>query len=167
MSTISESNLPGVGHKFQIETTSGDRLIVVIHDDGRRELYHYYRKNLDKAISVLTLTDGEARQIAGIIGGLTYVPKTLPSTEVVLDDLVIEWFTIEPDSIAVGKSIADMQARSKSGASIVSIIEPNNEKRVNPLPGTVINAGATLIIAGDRANLQKLKKLLVYGDVSG
>ena len=28
MSTISESNLPGVGRKFQIETTSGDRLII-------------------------------------------------------------------------------------------------------------------------------------------
>ena len=167
MSTISESNLPGVGHKFQVETTSGDRLIIVIHDDGRRELYHYNRKNLDKAVSVLILTDGEARQIAGIVGGLTYVPKSLPSTEVVLDDLVIEWFTMDAESTAVGRTIAEMQARSKSGASIVSIIEPNNEKRVNPLPTTVINAGATLIIAGDRANLTKLKKLLVYGDVSG
>ncbi len=165
MSTISESNLPGVGHKFQVETTTGDRLIIVIHDDGRRELYHYDRKNLEKAASVLILTDGEARQIAGIVGGLTYVPKSLPSTEVVLDDLVLEWFTIEPDSVAVGKTIADMQARSKSGASIVSIIEPNNEKRVNPLPNTLINAGATLIIAGDRTNLKKLKKLLVFGDI--
>ena len=164
MSMISEANLPGVGRKFQVETNSGDRLIIVIHDDGHRELYHYNRKNLDRAASVLTLTDGEARQIAGIIGGLTYVPKALPSTEVVLDDLVLEWFTIESDAISVGKTIADVQARTKSGASIVSIIEPNNEKRVNPLPSTLINEGATLIIAGDRTNLNKLKKILVYGD---
>lgn len=165
MSTISESNLPGVGWKFQIETNSGDRLIVVIHDDGHRELYYYHRKNLEKAASVLTLTDGEARQIAGIIGGLTYVPKALPSTEVVLDDLVLEWFTIEPEYASAGRTIADMQPRTKSGASIVSIIEPDNEKRVNPLPGTIINAAATLIIAGDRANLNKLKKILILGDI--
>ncbi len=165
MSTISESNLPGVGRKFQVETTSGDRLIVVIHDDGHRELYHFSRKDLDRAASVLVLTDGEARQIAGIIGGLTYVPKALPSSEVVLDDLVLEWFTIEAEAVSAGKTIADMQARTKSGASIVSIIEPNNEKRVNPLPSTVINAGATLIIAGDRTNLNRLKKVLVYGDI--
>lgn len=160
MSTISESNLPGVGRKFQIETTSGDRLIVVIHDDGRRELYHYDRTQLDRADSVLTLTDGEARQIAGIIGGLTYVPKALESTEVVLDDLVLEWFKIENSFATVGKTIREIQARTVTGASIVSIIEPNQVKRINPEADTAINADATFILAGDRANIKRLKKLL-------
>lgn len=163
MSTISESTLPGVGRKFQIETTSGDRLIVVIHDDGRRELYHYDRKELTRADSVLTLTDGEARQIAGIIGGLTYVPKALESTEVVLDDLVLEWFKIEPRFASVRKTIREIQARTASGASIVSIIEPNQVKRINPEADTVINAGATFILAGDRSSIKKLKRLLMDG----
>lgn len=163
MSTISESNLPGIGRKFQIETASGDRLIVVIHDDGRRELYHYDRKALDRADSVLTLTDGEARQIAGIIGGLTYVPKALESTEVVLDDLVLEWFKIEPRFAAVGRTIRDISARTVTGASIVSIIEPSNVKRINPEADTRINAEATFILAGDRANIKQLKKLLESG----
>ncbi len=163
MSTISESNLPGVGRKFQMETTSGDRLIVVIHDDGRRELYHYDRKTLDRADSVLTLTDGEARQIAGIIGGLTYVPKALESTEVVLDDLVLEWFKIEPKFSSVGKTIRSIRARTVTGASIVSIIEPDQVKRINPEADTYINSGATFILAGDRANIKRLKTLLQSG----
>ncbi|HJY31084.1 MAG TPA: hypothetical protein VJ306_23815, partial [Pyrinomonadaceae bacterium] len=74
--SISETFLPGVGRKFQVETTSGDRLVIVIHDDGTRELYHFTRRNLDRPSSVLLLTDGEARQIAGIVGGLTYVPRS-------------------------------------------------------------------------------------------
>lgn len=164
MSSISERNLPGIGRKFQIETLSGDRLIVIIHDDGRRELYHYLRNKFDRAISVLTLTDGEARQIAGIVGGLTYVPKSLPSEEVVLDDLVLEWFTIENGAFCVGKTIREMQARTLTGASIVSIIEPNRVKRTNPEADTLINKEATLILAGDRSNINSLKKLLVDGN---
>lgn len=165
MSTISESSLPGVGRKFQIETTSGDRLIIVIHDDGQRELYHYSRKNLDRADSVLQLNDGEARQIAGIIGGLSYVPKALPTSEVVLDDLVLEWYKIDPGFSAIGRTIMDIQARKLTGASIVSIIEPNNVKRVNPGPDTIINLGATLILAGDRTNINRMKQLLSSGQV--
>lgn len=163
MSSISEANLPGIGRKFQIETLSGDRLIVIIHDDGRRELYHYTRRNLDRAASVLTLSDGEARQIAGIIGGLTYVPKALPTQEVVLEDLVLEWFTIQRGANCIGKTIRELQARTLTGASIVSIVEPNRVKRTNPEADTLLNEGATLILAGDRSNINALKNLLVHG----
>jgi TrkA domain protein len=165
MSTIRETTLPGVGRKFQIETTNGDRLVIVIHDDGTRELYHFTRKNPDRAASVVTLADSEARQIAGIIGGLTYVPKALPSAEIVLDDLVLEWYTIEPGSVCIGKSIRDLQVRTASGASIVSIIEPDRAKRLNPEADTLLNEGATLILAGDRRTITNLKRLLVTGKV--
>ena len=165
MSTISESNLPGVGRKFQVETASGDRLVIVIHDNGTRELYHFTHQNPDRAASVVTLADSEARQIAGIIGGLTYVPKALPSAEIVLDDLLLEWYTIEPGSACVGKTIRDLQVRTATGASIVSIIEPNRVKRVNPEADTVLNEGATLILAGDRRTITALKHLLARGKV--
>ena len=165
MSTISEAFLPGVGRKFQIETLGGDRLIIVIHDDGTRELYHFTRKNMERPASVLRLTDGEARQIAGIVGGLTYVPKALPTAEVVLDDLVLEWFTIEPGAACIGRTIRDLQARTVTGASIVSLIEPNHVKRTNPEADTLLNEGATLILAGDRQNISALKRLLTQGKV--
>ena len=163
MSTISELNLPGVGRKFQIETVSGDRLVIVIHDNGTRDLYHFTRKNKDRPASVLKLSDGEARQVAGIVGGLTYVPRALPMAEVILEDLVLEWFTIEEGAACVGRTIRDLQVRTATGASIVSIIEPDHEKRVNPEADTVLNEGATLIVAGDRRTIDTLKRLLVEG----
>ena len=165
MSSISESNLPGVGRKFQVETLSGDRLIIVIHDDGTRELYHFGRKNFDRPASVLRLSDGEARQIAGIVGGLTYVPKALPSTEVVLENLVLEWFTLPVGAAGAGRTIRELQLRTSTGASVVSIIEPNRTTRTNPEATTLLNEGATLILAGDRRSNAKLKQLLVNGRV--
>lgn len=163
MSTIREAILPGIGHKFQIEATSGDRLTIVIHDDGTRELYTFNRKEPDRVASVVTLTDSEARQVSGIVGGLTYSPKGPATTEVILDDLLLEWYTIEPGSSCIGKTIQDLQVRSRSGASIVSIIESNLEKRTNPGPDTVIHEGATVIVAGDRRTNARLKRLLVHG----
>jgi K+/H+ antiporter YhaU regulatory subunit KhtT len=52
-----------------------------------------------------------------------------------------------------------------SGASIVSIIEPNQVKRINPEADTVINADATFILAGDRSSIRKLKRLLMDGTI--
>jgi TrkA domain protein len=163
MSNISETFLPGIGRKFQVDTTSGDRLVIVIHDDGTRELYHFTRRNLDRASFVLRLSDGEARQIAGIIGGLTYVPRSLPMAEVILEDLVLEWFTIEPGAACIGSSIRELQVRTRTGASIVSIIEPDQTKRTNPEAHTALNAGSTLIVAGDRRTINALKRLLIEG----
>ena len=165
MSTIREAALPGVGRKFQIETANGDRLVIVIHDDGTRELYHFTRKSPDRVASVVRLEDAEARQIAGIIGGLSYVPKALASAEIVLDDLLLEWYTILPSSACIGKTIRDLQVRTVTGASIVSIIEPDSVKRLNPEADTVLNEGATLILAGDRRTITNLKRLLVTGKV--
>lgn len=166
MPTISEANLPGIGRKFQIETLRGDRLVIVIHDDGTREIYHFERKNMDRPVSVVTLTDGEARQIAGIVGGLSYVPRALPTAEVVLDDLVLDWFTIEPGATAIGRTIRELEPRTRTGASIVSLIEANHEKRTHPDADTVLNEGATLILAGDRKTIAALKKLLTTGKVT-
>jgi TrkA domain protein len=165
MATVSEAYLPGVGRKFQVETLRGERLVIVIHDDGDREIYHFTRRNLDKPETVITLTDGEARQIAGIVGGLTYVPKALPTSEIILEDLVLDWFTIEPGAACIGKTIRDLQARTQTGASIVSLIEPNHTKRTNPEADTVLNEGATLILAGDRQTIAAMKRLLIDGKV--
>jgi TrkA domain protein len=137
----------------------------VIHDDGDREIYYFDRKNMDRAASVITLTDGEARQIAGIVGGLTYVPKALPTAEVVLDDLVLDWFTIEAGAAAIGKTIRELQPRTLTGASIVSLIEADRVKRTNPEADTMLNEGATLVLAGDRRTISQLKKLLINGEV--
>ena len=143
----------------------GERVVIVIHDDGAREIYHFQRKDPDRPASVIILTDGEARQMAGIVGGLTYVPRALPTSEVVLEDLVLDWFTIEPGAACIGKTIRDLQVRTVTGASIVSLVEPDRVKRTNPEADTVLQEGATLILAGDRQTIAALKRLLVSGKV--
>ncbi|MEK6989862.1 cation:proton antiporter regulatory subunit [Paenibacillus sp. FSL K6-1566] len=162
MSIIRESDLPGIGKKFVIQARSGDKLVVVIHDDGRREMYHFEDDNADETISQITLEDDEARQIAGIIGGMTYKPKALETIEVTLEDLIIEWARIEPHYKCVDKTIAELEVRQRTGANVLAIVK-RNEQKINPGPSDILTAGSTLVLAGERKQIKQLKELLVNG----
>lgn len=164
MGTIKESDLPGIGRKYQIETRAGDRIVVVIHDDGRREIYHFVQENPDECLSQVTLEDDEARQIAAIIGGMTYKPKALETIEISLDDLVIEWCKIESNFYCVGKTIADLQIRQKTGATVLALVEKHHQK-INPGPHDRLLAEMTVVVAGERKQIRSLKHLLQFGDV--
>jgi len=159
MSIVRESDLIGIGKKYQIETEAGDNMIVVIHDDGRRELY---RSEDDESEThcVMTLTDEESRQVAGILGGLSYKPKALETIEVALDDLRIEWYKVEKSNDGADKSIGELEVRQRTGASIIAAIR-EDETVINPGPDYVISPGVTLVVAGKQSNIKLLKKILI------
>jgi len=162
MALIRESDLPGIGKKYQIETASEDKIVVVIHDDGRREIYHYYDDDPDESISQVTLEDDEARQLPAIIGGMTYKPKALESIEVSLEELVIEWCKVEPSYKCINKTIAELHVRQRTGATILATVEKGKQK-INPGPSDMITADMTVVVAGERQQIKQLKELLING----
>ncbi|MEW8958067.1 cation:proton antiporter regulatory subunit [Neomoorella humiferrea] len=162
--SIKETELPGIGKKFQIETRSGDKMVIVVHDDGRREIYHFDSNDPEESISMVTLDDTEARCVAGILGGMAYVPKALETVEMALDDMVFEWYKVEKDAQSIGKTIGDLDIRKKTGAAIIAIIK-KDEKVLNPGPEEIITPGATIVVLGDRKQVKACKELILHGGI--
>lgn len=163
MPDIRESDLPGIGRKFQIETRAGDKLAIIVHDDGRREIFHVDPDDPDNWVSMVTLDDTEARQVAGILGGLAYRPKGLESVEVVLNRLVIEWYKVEPGAPCVGRTIGELEVRRRSGATVIAVIEKDQARVINPGPDYRIPDEATLVVMGDREHIRAFRELVAGG----
>lgn len=161
MSVIRQSDLPGIGRKFQIETRSGDNLVIVVHDDGRRELYHLRHDDPDECVAMVILEDDEARQVASIIGGMAYRPKALDTVEVALDELTIEWYRVERNAPCVGKTIGELRVREQTGATIIAVIEKDHRTTISPGPERVLHAEATLVVAGERHQVRAFKHLFL------
>jgi len=86
----------------------------------------------------------------------------LETIEVSLDELVIEWCKVESHYKCVNKSIAELQVRQKTGATILAVVEKHKQK-INPGPEDILVADMTLVIAGERKQIKQLKELLVNG----
>jgi TrkA domain protein len=152
---VRESDLPGIGKKFELMTDNDDKVVVVIHDDGRREVYHYDDDDWEESISGVTFTDSEARQLASIIGGMTYKPKAVETIEVAFDDLVIEWYKLGPSAPIIGKTIGEIGIRQNYNINIIGIIRKDHSKQLNPGVDSIFKSGDTLVISGERADLKR------------
>ncbi|WP_246131986.1 cation:proton antiporter regulatory subunit [Paenibacillus hemerocallicola] len=162
---LRESDLPGIGRKYCLDTRSGEKLVIVVHNDDRRDLFHMSPDDPDEVLSMVTLDDEEARTVSAIISGISYTPRLAENQEMALDGLIIEWLRIEPSSGCVGKRIGELDIRRNTGATILAVTEKNHRKTMNPGADYAFAAGSTLIVAGERKQLQQLKHLLTNGSL--
>lgn len=58
--TVYETDVPGVDHKFELELDGEERLVVIVHHDGQRDLYRRPAPNAD-SVELASLTGRQAR----------------------------------------------------------------------------------------------------------
>jgi TrkA domain protein len=146
--TVYESDLPGVGKKFEIELDDDTRLVMVIHNTGKREVFR--RTDEEDSEKLFELSDRLARQVGTILEGAYFQPVATDTTETVLDDdSLLEWVKVLDSSELVGKTLAELDFRNETGASVVAIQREETTKS-NPDPETTIRGEDTLIIIGTR-----------------
>lgn len=164
MSIIKEALLPGLGKKFEVTLESGDRIAIVIHDEGTREVY-YFLKDEDDPLANVAMTDLEARQVGSIISGSFYQPRLLEKLETAVADLLIEWLEVHENSRITGISIGEMNLRKQYGIIVIAVLVDQHKGRkglthINPGPSYVFTPGHTIVVAGIKNNMKQFRNLL-------
>jgi len=127
-----ETDLPGIGKKFSIITSEGYKVTIIIHINGKREVFIFEPDDYDDAVCDVVLNEEEANQIGSVLMGAFYKPEQEKIKEVLIESLAIEWVKVPPNSPLVNKSIKEENIRRKTGVNIIAIIKPDKSVIVNP-----------------------------------
>ncbi len=155
---IQETSLPGVGLRHDFTTRAGRQLGVVTHRTGRRALLVYDRSDPDACQEVIQLTDEEADALAELLGAARLVEHLAGLTQRV-EGLAIDWLPIRGGGPYAGRAIADTQARSRTGVSIVAIVRGDGAIPA-PTPDARLEPDDTLVVVGTARGVKELAGLL-------
>lgn len=159
--TVYETEVPGVGRKFEFELGDGSRLVVLLHHDGRRELFVRERPEADSE-RVADLTGEQARQLGAVLSGAYFQPVEFSNASVPLGDAILEWVTVPEGSPVAGQTLADSNLRDATGASVIAV-QRGPDTIANPDADTTLEASDVLVALGTREEHAELNAF-VAGD---
>lgn len=158
MREVTETKLPGVGVRFEFETSERERVAVLVHRGGRRELMVYDTSDPDRCDTLLSLDAEDSRTLNELLGG-SRVSEVTTAVQTMIQGLAIEWLTMRDDSPMAGRSIGDGRIRTRTGVSIVAVLR-GEETIPAPEPDVLLLAGDVLVVVGTPPGIDDAREIL-------
>ncbi|WP_336357530.1 cation:proton antiporter regulatory subunit [Haloarcula sp. CGMCC 1.6347] len=156
---VTESDLPGVGKKHEVDIGGGQQLVVVTHNTGTRELFLRENENADSE-KLLELSDRMARMVGTILEGAYFQPVESDHVETMLSEgTLLEWYAVEEDSPLVGETPESVDIGQRTGVTVVAI-QRDDDVIAGSTSTAEIEAGDTIVVIGERDNCERFEKLL-------
>ena len=145
---VYETEVPGVGQKFELELTGKTRLVVVHHHDGRCELFRRDGPDADGE-KILDLNGEQANKLGSILEGAYFETVDTHSLSVPLGEDIIEWIEIPEDSPVAGSTLEGCDIRNRTGATVIAV-QRGDDTISNPEPDFELAGGDLLVAVGSR-----------------
>jgi len=155
--TVYETDLPGVGRKFELDHGDDGRIVVVLHHDGRREVFRRPSPEADSE-KLFDLDIDEARRLATVLQGTTFETVDTDALSVPLGGSIIEWIEVSEDSDLAGETLGDAEVRAETGVSVIAV-QRGAETISNPDADARIEAGDVIVGVGTREEHARLEAL--------
>ncbi|HEX4819982.1 MAG TPA: cation:proton antiporter regulatory subunit [Acidimicrobiales bacterium] len=156
MPDIEETMLPGVGVRHEFTTAAGERVAVLTHRTGRRELAIYDRDDPDTCRTVLHLSSDDTVALSELLAA-SQVSETVRTAQR-LEGVAIDWLTVTDASPVAGRTIGDGAFRTNTGVSVVAVIRADSTIPA-PGPQTTLEPGDIAVAVGTPEGLQRLHTL--------
>jgi K+:H+ antiporter subunit KhtT len=161
MAVVKEVALPGIGVRYEFVTHEGNRVGVVHHRSGVRELVLFERDDPDTSHDLLRLGPEDGRTLAELLG-VSQVAKELAELEQDVEGLAVDRLPLAGDSPFAGGTIGNTGARTRTGVSIVAILRDGSAYPA-PGPEAEIRGGDVLLVVGTPRGIEELAVLLRSG----
>ncbi len=146
---ISVAPLPGIGQKITFITAEESMLVLVVHHNGKRELYFFEDAENDEADFAMDLTADETRELGAQLLGATYQPVEADKIKLFKNQMIMDWIKLKDSSPLVNKSLEESDIRQKTGATVMGIVR-GDDIIAAPEPSTVLLAGDLIMTMGKK-----------------
>jgi TrkA domain protein len=158
MAEVQQTDLPGVGVRYDFVTASGERVGVLVHRSGRRELLVYRRDDPDECRTLLDLDGSDARTLVELLGA-SRVSEHLAEVQQRVAGLAIEWLRVEPGARWDGTTLGEAQVHTTTGVSVVAILR-DGDTIVAPGADDALRGGDTVVAVGAPEGIERLRPAL-------
>lgn len=158
MPEVTETQLPGVGVRYEFKTTDGEHVGVLWHHSGRREVVVYDRDDPDIGRTVMHLDSDDSRTLTELLGA-TQVSEAVGAMQQRIEGLALEWVEVSAESSLAQHTIGDGQLRTKTGASVVAVIRGTTTEAA-PGPEFVLQPADVVVAVGTPEGLEQLRSVL-------
>jgi TrkA domain protein len=161
MTDVQEFPLPGVGVRYEFTTEDGQRLALVSHRSGRKEIFCADEDDPDSFRRILDVSDDDAHTLAEMLGGSRII-QHLEQLQQKIEGLSIDWLPVREGSACVNRTIGDARVRTRTGVSIVAVLR-GDETFPAPGPDFEMAAGDYLVVVGTARGIEGVVELLHSG----
>lgn len=161
MTTIEESQLPGVGVRHDFITKNGERIGVITYRSGRKELLIYDKRDPDACRETIRLDDDDSRTLVEILGGSQKLEE-VGTHQVQGAGVAIDWTPVRIASACAGQTLAEAVRPAGTGASVAAIVR-GTATIPTPPPDFRLEVGDTAVLIGTPEGIRSMINALQRG----
>lgn len=159
MPDIEETRLPGVGIRHDFVTKAGNRLGLLSHLSGRRELLVYDDADPDSCSNLIELEEDDVRVLAELLGA-DHVTEHLTELRQSVHGMTIDWLPVEEAWRHARSALSETGLPERSGLAVVAVVR-GDQTIPTPAADFRLQPDDTLVVVGTpdgiRAGLELLR----------